>query len=78
MKSIILDDGIEYFIIKDLKINDNTYTLFANVDNEEDICFRKTTTKNGKEYYEGLDSKKELDLVLTKFSKYMLEHSNEE
>ena len=78
MKMIILDDGIEYFIINDLKINDNTYTLFANVDNEEDFCFRKTTTNNGKEYYEGLDSKKELDLVLTKFSKYMLEHSNEE
>ena len=78
MKTIVLDDGIEYFIIKDLKINNNTYTLFANVDDETDICFRKSTLKNGKEYYEGLDSKKELDLVLTNFSKYMLEHQNEE
>lgn len=37
MKTIILDDNIEYIIIKELIINNNKYTLFANINNPEDI-----------------------------------------
>lgn len=78
LDTIVLDDGIEYAIIKELKINDTLYTLFANVNNPEDICFRKTITENDNEYYTGLDSDTEVDLVLSKFSKYLLEHPNKE
>lgn len=77
MKSIVLNNGIEYFIIKDLDINGTIYTLFSNVDDDTDICFRKNIIRNGEKYYKGLRDKKELELVVAKFSKYMLENSNE-
>lgn len=35
MKTIILDDNIEYIIIKELIINNNKYTLFANINNQK-------------------------------------------
>ena len=38
--TIVLDDGIEYAIVKELRINNIEYTLFANTNNPEDICFR--------------------------------------
>ena len=75
--TIILDDGIEYAIIKGLKINDIEYTLFSNINDPKDICFRKTIKKNDEEFYTGLDNDKEVDLVLSKFSKYILENPDE-
>lgn len=73
METIVLDDGIEYAIIKEIEINNITYTLFANIDDNTDICFRKTITKDdGEEYYVGLDDKKEFDLVTMHFSKSIL------
>lgn len=38
-------NNIEYIIIKELIINNNKYTLFANINNPEDICLRKTIEK---------------------------------
>ena len=42
MKTIILDDGIEYVIIKELLIDNIKYTLFSNIQDPKDICLRKT------------------------------------
>lgn len=75
LETIVLDDGIEYAIIKELKINDTLYTLFANVDDSEDICYRKTINKDGEEYYLGLDDDKEFDLVANTFAKSILEEN---
>ena len=75
MKSIILNDGKEYFIVKDLEINNNIYTLFANVDNENELRFRKKEKRNDKEYYVGLSDKNELELVINKFAKVLLEEN---
>ena len=75
LETIVLDDGIEYAIIKELKINDTLYTLFANVDDSEDICYRKTINKDGEEYYLGLDDDKEFDLVVNTFDKSILEEN---
>ena len=75
--TIVLDDGIEYAIVKELRINNIEYTLFANTNNPEDICFRKTIIENGDEYYTGLDSDTEVDLVMNKFAKYILENPDE-
>jgi len=75
--TIILDDGLEYVIVKQLTIDDIEYTLFANVNDPEDICFRKTVEKDGEEYFTGLDNEKEVDLILSKFSKYLLENLDE-
>lgn len=77
MNTIILDDGIEYAIIKEIKINNTTYTLFANVNDGSDICLRKTIIENNEEYYTGLDNKKEFDLVMSSFSKNILEEIKE-
>ena len=75
LETIILDDGIEYAVIKELKINNTLYTLFANVNDSEDICYRKTVKENGEEYYIGLDDDKEFDLVVNYFAKNILEEN---
>ena len=75
LDTIILDDGIEYAIIKELKIKDILYTLFANVNDSEDICYRKTVINDGEEYYVGLDNENEFDLVANTFAKSILEEN---
>jgi len=75
LDTVILDDGIEYAIVKELKINDTLYTLFANVNDSEDICYLKTINENGNEYYTGLDDDKEFDLVSNTFAKSILEEN---
>ncbi len=69
MKTIILEDNIEYAIIKEMTIDGTLYTLFANVNDEEDIWFRKTEKRKKEDYYVGLDSEEELENVLMHFSK---------
>lgn len=69
MKSIVLDDGIEY-LIYDTEIIDNIeYTLFSNINEPDDICFRKTITENDEKFYIGLDDEKEFEKVLLVFTK---------
>lgn len=73
METIILDDGIEYTIIKDIEINGITYTLFANIDDNSDICYRKTIIdEDGDECYIGLENEEEFNLVTMHFSKDIL------
>ena len=75
LETIVLDDGIEYAIIKELKINDILYTLFANVDDCKDICYRKTIIEDDEEYYVNLDDDKEFNLVANYFAKKILEEN---
>lgn len=65
--TIVLDDNIEYVIMDTLTINNTEYTIFSNIDNEEDICLRKTKEENGKKFYVGLEDKKECELVITTY-----------
>lgn len=76
MRTIVLEDNIEYAIIKEMEIDNILYTLFANINDEKDICFRKTITEDNEEYFVGLDDEKELQKVLTYFSKDILENEN--
>ena len=69
LESIILDDGINYLILKDKIIDGVKYTLFVNIDNDTDICFRKTVVEDNEEYYVGLDDNKELNKVILAFDK---------
>lgn len=73
MESIVLDDGIEYVIVDEEIINGTKYTLFANINDSEDICFRKTEIVNGEEYFVGLKDEKEFKLALTHFTKKIIE-----
>ena len=75
LDTIILDDGIEYAIVKELMINNILYTLFANVNDSEDICYRKTINKDGEECYIGLDDTNEFNLVSMTFAKNILEEN---
>lgn len=73
MDTIILDDNIEYYIIKELPIDNVIYTLFANINDNTDICFRKTSSDNeGNLFYTGLDDEREFDKVSNYFVKEML------
>ena len=73
LDTIILDDGIEYANIKNLEIHNTIYVLLANVNNPQDICFRKKIIDNNTEYYIGLDDDNEFKLVSLSFSKDILE-----
>lgn len=72
MKSIVLEDGIEYLIYDDENIDNNKYTLFVNIIDDSDICFRKTIIKNNEEFYVGLDDDSEFEKVLLHFTKKFL------
>ena len=58
MKSITLDDGIEYIIYDTETIDNIEYTLFININDDKDVCFRKTITENNEKFYIGLDNEK--------------------
>lgn len=76
MYTIVLDDKKEYVIIKELEINEIPYTLFANVNDPSDICYRKTVTEDdNNKYYERLKDEKEFDLVSMEFAKKLLEEN---
>lgn len=69
MKSIVLENNIEY-LIYDTEIIDNIeYTLFVNRNDNTDICFRKTTIENNEKFYIGLNDEKEFEKVLLTFTK---------
>ena len=69
MKSIVLDDGIEYIIVDTKTIDGTSYTLFSNINDVTDICLRKTEIIDGVECYVGLDDNQEIDKVLLYFAK---------
>lgn len=69
MESIVLDDGIEYLILNSKMINGIKYTLFCNIADDTDLCFRKTVIENGENYFVGLDNEEELKKVLSAFTK---------
>lgn len=71
MDTIVLDNGIEYVIVKEEIINGTVYTLFSNID-DDDICIRKTVIEDGEEYYTGLDNDNEFELVMASFAKSFL------
>ena len=72
MKSIVLDDGIEYLIYDTEMIDDKIYTLFVNISDDSDICFRKTILKNNEEFFVGLDDDTEFEKILLHFTKKIL------
>ena len=66
MKTIILDDNTEYVLLEEIMINNTNYTLFSNINDPNDITLRKTKYEDNESYYVGLDSKEEVENVLTK------------
>jgi len=60
MDTIILEDNIEYAIVKKV----NSYVLLTNINDINDFCIRKIVNNEGEEYLETLDSEKEFDTAL--------------
>lgn len=72
MKTIILDDNIEYVLLEEITINNTNYTLFSNINDPKDITLRKTKYEDNESYYVGLDSKEEVENVLMHISRSYL------
>lgn len=72
MVNTIIFDNVEYMVIDTVVIDDITYTLFTNINDERDFCFRKTIIKDGKTYYSGLSDRNEFEKVLVKFTEKMI------
>ena len=71
INTIVLDDGKEYYIVQNVVVDNITYTLFSDIENEKEIRFRKIIVKDDKEYYVGLDTHEELKNVIKALDKKM-------
>lgn len=69
IETIVLENGIEYVILEERLINEVKYTLLSNINDDEDICFRKTVVKDGEKYFVGLDDEEELKKVMLYFTR---------
>ena len=67
MKKIKLFGDKDYLIIKEKEIDGTLYTLFANMEDESDLCFRKTVVKDGEEFFVNLKDEEEVKKVLKEF-----------
>lgn len=68
VKTIVLEDGIEYFLMDEIEIEGNTYYYLANINNNKDICVRKKEVENGEEFIATLDSEAEVAKALAHFA----------
>jgi hypothetical protein len=69
IKSIKLEDGIEYMVLDEIDLDNNTYVYLTNVDDEEDFCIRKVDNTKNDSMLVGLDTDNEFDKALLLFSK---------
>lgn len=67
-ESIVFENGIEYLIMDTKEIDGTLYTLFVNINDDTDICFKKNIIKDGKEYYSYLENEEEFKKVLFAFA----------
>ena len=56
---VVLEDGVQYAIIDEINTPIATYFYLANVNDGKDICIRKLSNEDGKEYLVGLDGEEE-------------------
>ena len=67
VNSVILENGIEYIEVDELKYNNIRYVLLSNVNNVKDSCIRKIVLKNNEELLCGLENDNEFDVILELF-----------
>lgn len=67
IKSMMLEDGVEYNVVDEI-VNDNiTYVYLANINDESDFCVRKIDNSVDSEMLLGLDSDNEFDKAIILF-----------
>ena len=67
VKTIVLENGIEYTEVDDLVYNNTRYILLSNIKNVKDSCIRKISIENNEEYLCRLDNEREFDIILDLF-----------
>lgn len=65
---VTLEDGLEYYEINKINLNNNTYLILSKVDSEE-LAIRKLVKEDDSEdlYISKLDSEDEMQFVLKSF-----------
>ncbi len=64
MESIVLENGLEYVIVDEIKYLDNNYLYLLNINNDKDFCIRKSIKENGNEIVKGLKDVSEYETAL--------------
>jgi len=67
VKSIILDNGEEYYLVDETIIDNTKYYYLANMNDSNDICVRKQVLENGVSFVSTLDDIDELMRALQAF-----------
>ncbi len=62
-------DGKEYIELDTVEVNNNKYIYLVSTNDDKDFLINKIVVDNGKEYYEGLESNEEFQIVLLNFIK---------
>lgn len=62
-------DGKKYIEIDKIDIKNNTYVFLSNSLDDTDFLIRKLVSRDGKIFYEGLDSEEEFDNAMMYFIK---------
>ena len=62
-------DGKEYIELDTIEVNGSKYVYLVSTNDDKDFLINKIVLENGKEYYEGLESNEEFQIVLLNFIK---------
>ena len=62
-------DGKEYIELDTVEVNGSKYVYLVSTNDDKAFLINKIVVDNGKEYYEGLESNEEFQLVLLNFIK---------
>ncbi len=71
-------NGKEYIEADIIEKNGSKYVYLVNTQDSYDFMIRKLITRDGKDFYCGLDDEKEFDLALMYFTKNHSKFFNEE
>lgn len=66
---IVLDDNIEYIVIKKINYNQKDYVLLANYENPDDIVIRIEEKLNDELFLTGLKDVFEFDDIIKQFDR---------
>ena len=67
IRTVVLENGIEYTEVDDIIYNNTRYILLSNVNNVKDSCIRKISVQENSEYLCRLDSEREFNTILDLF-----------
>lgn len=62
-------DGKEYIELDTVEVKGSKYVYLVSTNDDKDFLINKIVLDNGKEYYEGLESNEEFQIVLLNFIK---------